>query len=145
MPGRKVRDYMTPSVLTLREGDRLRAAVELELVHRIRHIPVLDEGGSLVGIVTDRDIKRALPSPLSAPAREQYEALLDSTPIARVMTREPYTVEAASELADAVQTMLNHNIGGLPVVEGGALVGMFTQIDALRGYVELLKSAADVP
>lgn len=137
---RRVREYMTGQPVILREGDLLREAVELVMVRRIRHIPILDDHGALVGIVTDRDIKRTLPSPLSAAAPEEYEAILETTPLSRVMTRALVTVEADAPVADAVETLLNHKIDGLPVLERGALVGIFTVRDALRGYVELLGS-----
>ena len=75
-----VRDFMTKGPVTLREDDLLRQAVEIVMVRRIRHIPVLDQGGRLVGIVTDRDVQGTLPSPLSAAAPEEYEALLETTP-----------------------------------------------------------------
>jgi acetoin utilization protein AcuB len=133
-----VGDFMTRRVETLSDVDRLRKAVELVLVRRIRHVPVVTEGGLLAGIVTDRDMMRAMPTPLSPPSPEEYEELLDGTPIARVMTRDPITVEASEEVASAVYTMLDKKISGLPVLEGGALVGMFTQSDALRGYLALL-------
>ena len=84
----RVRDFMTKDPVTLREDDLLRQAVEIVMVRRIRHIPVLDQGGRLVGIVTDRDVQGTLPSPLSAAAPEEYEALLETTPLARIMTRE---------------------------------------------------------
>jgi acetoin utilization protein AcuB len=93
-----------------------------------------------VGIVTDRDIKRTLPSPLSSAAREEYEALLETTAIGRVMSPNPITVDVDADVADAVQILVDSRIGGLPVVEGGGLVGVFTERDALAGYVELLKA-----
>ena len=133
-----VGDFMTRRVETLSDVERLRKAVELVLVRRVRHVPVVTEAGRLVGIVTDRDMMRAMPTPLSPPSPEEYEAILDGTPIARVMTRDPITVEASEEVASAVYTMLDKKISGLPVLEDGALVGMFTQSDALRGYLSLL-------
>lgn len=139
MPSGRVRDFMTRNPLTVRESDPLRQAVELVMVRRIRHIPVLSDDGRLVGIVTDRDIKRTLPSPLSSTAPEEHEAILETTPIGRVMTREPSTVEADSELSVAVALLIDRKIGGLPVLEAGKLVGVFTQRDALRGYLKLLR------
>ena len=64
----RVRDFMTKDPVTLRDDDLLRQAVEIVMVRRIRHIPVLDRGGRLVGIVTDRDVQGTLPSP-SRPRR----------------------------------------------------------------------------
>ncbi len=140
MPHARVRDFMTQEPVTLHDDDRLREAVELVMVRRIRHIPILDAQNRLVGIVTDRDIKRTLPSPLSSAAREEYEALLETTAIGRVMSPNPITIDADADVADAVQILVDSRIGGLPVVEGGGLVGVFTERDALAGYVELLKA-----
>jgi len=140
MPESLVRDYMTTNPITLHENDRLREAVELVMVRRIRHIPILDSQDRLVGIVTDRDIKRTLPSPLSSAAPEEYEAILETTALGHVMTREPFTVEAGAKVADAVKILVGSRIGGLPVVEGGILVGVFTEGDALGGYLGLLEA-----
>ena len=138
MPRRLVRDCMTRDAVCLRDTAPLREAVELVIGRHIRHMPVLDGAGHLVGIATDRDVKRALPSPLSATAAEEYEAILDTTPLARVMTREPLTVAPETPLADAVNIMLNNRIGGLPVVEDGKLMGILTERDVLRVCVDLL-------
>jgi acetoin utilization protein AcuB len=137
----RVRDFMTRDPLVLRQDDLLRQAVEVVMVRRIRHIPVLDEGGSLVGIVTDRDVQGTLPSPLSAAAPEEYEALLETTPLARIMTRNVITVGADDLVAEAVETLLADRIDGLPVLEGGRLVGIFTVRDALRAYLEAQRDA----
>ncbi len=135
----RVRDFMTKDPVTLRQDDLLRQAVEIVMVRRIRHIPVLDEGGALVGIVTDRDVQGTLPSPLSAAAPEEYEALLETTPLSRIMTRSVITVGADDLAAEAVETLLADRIDGLPVLEGGRLVGIFTVRDALRAYLEILR------
>ena len=136
----RVRDYMTKNPLTLREDDLLRQAVEVVMVRRIRHIPVLDSRGGLVGIVTDRDVQSTLPSPLSAAAPEEYEALLETTPLERIMTRSVITVGPDDPAAEAVETLLASRIDGLPVLEDGRLAGIFTVRDALRAYLELLRA-----
>jgi acetoin utilization protein AcuB len=135
----RVRDFMTKDPLTLREDDLLRQAVEFVMVRRIRHIPVLDAKGALVGIVTDRDVQGTLPSPLSAAAPEEYEALLETTSIARVMTKSVITVGPDDLAAEAVETLLADRIDGLPVVENDRVIGIFTVRDALRAYLELLR------
>ncbi|HXK08821.1 MAG TPA: CBS domain-containing protein, partial [Vicinamibacteria bacterium] len=83
-----------------------------------------------------------LPSPLSAAAPEEYEALLETTAISRIMTRDVITVSPDDFAAEAVETLLASRIDGLPVVEGGRLVGIFTVRDALRAYLEVLRGAA---
>jgi acetoin utilization protein AcuB len=139
MPGTYVRELMTREPVTLVEDARLRDAVELVMVRRIRHIPVLDGAGKLVGIVTDRDVKRSLPSPLSAIASEEYEGILDETPVTRVMTREPVTLGDGARVAEALEVMIASKVGGLPIVSNGHLVGIFTERDALKGYLALLQ------
>jgi acetoin utilization protein AcuB len=140
MPHRQsVREFMTRDPVTLRPDDMLRQAVEIVMVRRMRHIPVLDEKGGLVGIVTDRDVQGTLPSPLSAAAPEEYEALLETTPVSRIMTRPVITVGADDLAAEAVETLLAGRIDGLPVLEHDRLVGIFTVRDALRAYLELLR------
>jgi len=135
----KVRSRMKTELVTLTPEDTLREAVRLELQRKIRHIPIVD-AGKLVGIVTDRDIKRALPSPLTGQlAREEYDAVLDETRVGKVMTRDPQTVSPDDTLATAVQLMFDKRIGGIPVVENGKLVGIYTQTDALSLCLELLK------
>jgi CBS domain-containing protein len=145
MPEACVREFMTREPVTLTEKARLRDAVELVMVRRIRHIPVLDAQGRLAGIITDRDVKRSLPSPLSAIASEEYESILDDTPVGRIMTREPLTIEAAAKVAEAVETLLSAKVGGLPVLENGRLVGIFTERDALKGYLGLLRRMGALP
>jgi acetoin utilization protein AcuB len=135
----QVREFMTKDPVTLREDDLLRQAVEIVMVRRIRHIPVLDASGRLVGIVTDRDVQKTLPSPLSAAAPEEYEAILETTSVARVMTRDVITVGPDDFAAEAVETLLASRIDGLPVLEDGRLVGIFTVRDALRAYLGLLR------
>jgi len=138
----RVRDFMTRDPVTLQDDDLLRQAVDIVIVRRIRHIPVLDRGGRLVGIVTDRDVQGTLPSPLSAAAPEEYEALLETTAIARIMTKDVITVGPDDLAAEAVETLLASRIDGLPVLESGRLVGIFTVRDALRAYLDLLRGGA---
>lgn len=138
----KVRSRMKTELVTLSATETLREAVRLELQRKIRHIPIVDADGKLLGIVTDRDIKRALPSPLTGQlAREEYDSVLDETQLQKVMTRDPVSVSPDAALSEAVQIMFEKKIGGLPVVENEKLVGIFTQTDALALCLELLKKA----
>lgn len=138
----KVRSRMKTELVTLSAEETLRDAVTLELQRKIRHIPIVDAKGALVGIVTDRDIKRALPSPLTGQlASEEYDSVLDQTRLSKVMTRDPQSVSPEAPLADAVKLMFEKKIGGLPVVENGKLVGIFTQTDALKLCLDLLQKA----
>jgi acetoin utilization protein AcuB len=91
-----------------------------------------------VGIVSDRDIRKASPSLLSGVDMSEYEEVLGNTPISRVMTREPFTVTADTELRDAVQLILDKRVGALPVVNGKELIGIFTDSHGLSVLVKML-------
>ena len=133
----KVSDRMTREVLTLDEEQSLREALGLQQRHKIRHIPVVSDG-SVVGILTDRDLKRASPSLLSGISQERYDELLDTTRVGQVMTRNPQTVTPATPLKDSVKILIEGKFGALPVIEKNLLVGIITEIDLLRAFHELL-------
>ncbi len=133
----KVGNYMTPEPVTVSEQDSMGEALLIMRRNQIRHLPVVN-GNLLVGIVTDRDLRRASPSLLSGIAEEKYQEVIESTPVARIMTREPFTVRLDTDLVDAVRVLVDKRISSLPVVNGAELVGIFTEIDALRVLLELL-------
>ena len=124
----KVSDRMTREVLTLDEEQSLREALSLQQRHKIRHIPVVSDG-SIVGILTDRDLKRASPSLLSGISQERYDELLDTTRVGQVMTRNPQTVTPATPLKDSVKILIEGKFGALPVIERNQLVGIITDTD----------------
>lgn len=133
-----VRQVMTSPVETLPPDATMEDGILLEMRRRVRHIPIV-EAGRLVGIVTDRDLKRATPSVLSGVDREEYERVVRGTPLSRVMTRDPVTVTPETPLREAVGIMVERKYGSLPVLDGdGRLVGILTESDALRAFQALL-------
>jgi acetoin utilization protein AcuB len=134
----KVAEVMSRTVVTLTPEQTLRDAVELLRSKHIRHLPVV-ENSKLIGIVTDRDVKRATPSLLSGVDRDEYDRVLDETKIAQIMTREPMTVTPESGLKAAVKIFIDRKVGALPVVSGSQLVGIITEIDLLRVFHGMLK------
>ena len=133
----RVSDYMTKEPFTVGEDASMKEAVDLLRQHHIRHLPVV-QGSKLIGIVTDRDIRKASPSLLSGVGMGRYEEVLANTPIARVMTREPFTLTPETELRQAVQLLVDKKVGAVPVVTGEELVGIFTEIDALKVLLGVL-------
>ncbi|MBN2370410.1 MAG: CBS domain-containing protein [Vicinamibacteria bacterium] len=142
MDGWTVRELMSKDPHTLHEDEPLAQAVELVVVRKMRHIPILNSQKALVGIVTDRDVKRSLPSPFSIAASEEYDRIVNDTPLSRVMTRDPVTIDADMEVEEAAQRILDLRVGGLPVLSQGKLVGVFTERDALRGLLKRLIGSA---
>lgn len=123
-----VEDYMSASPMTVREAAPLRDAAQFMQQHRIRHLPVLDESGRLVGIITDRDIRQNLG--LGEPLRENLT-------VADVMTADPVTIPVSATLDEAVRLLTEHRFGALPVVNGKTLVGIITYLDALRALAQV--------
>ena len=132
-----VRQYMVSDVETLAPDDSMEAALILERRHRIRHIPIV-ENGVLVGIVTDRDLKRAMPSPLSGTDQQTFEHVARTTLVGQIMTRSPSTISPDAPLSDAVRIVCEQKFGALPVVEAGKLIGIITETDMLRALLTIL-------
>ncbi len=125
-----VRDYMTQEVSTLPKTASLLEAALLLRKTFFRHLPVVD-GDKLVGILTDRDISRLAPSMLEKITPDEYNSILESTTLERVMTRDPLTVFPDTPLVEAVALLHHKKLGCLPVVEKGKLVGIITVTDML--------------
>ena len=133
----KVSDRMTRDVVTLEEQQSLRDALNLQQRHKIRHIPVMTDG-RVVGILTDRDLKRASPSFLSGIGQDKYDELLDTTLVGQAMTRTPHTVGPETSIKEVAEMFVEHKFGALPVTDGNQLVGIITDIDLLGVLCELL-------
>jgi acetoin utilization protein AcuB len=133
-----VQDRMRPRPITVTPDDTLADALRLTREHRIRHLPVVLPTGELTGIVSDRDIRLAMPSPLTVSDDERAGFLL-GTPIAAIMTREVITASPMETIEDAARTMYRHRISSLPIVNArGDLQGILTETDILHAFVQLL-------
>jgi acetoin utilization protein AcuB len=132
-----VQDVMTRDVVTLIPEQTLRDAITLLRRERIRHLPVVD-GPRVVGIVTDRDVKRATPSVVAGIRNDEYDNSLRTITVDQLMTRDPITVSSRASLKSAVEIFINMRIGALPVVDEGRLVGILTDVDVLRVAYDLL-------
>ena len=127
---------MTDRVFTLQPNDDLETLYDLMDAHHIRHVPIVDRDGDIVGLVTQRDLPRsALGSQDTLPLSMQQE-ILRRRRVREIMATEVETVEADESLSTAAQMLLENKIGCLPVVEGEHLVGILTEADFVRRYVE---------
>lgn len=132
-----VRDRMTSPVVTVEEKTPVYEALALMKTRQIRRLPVM-KGGNLVGIVSWTDLMRVQPSPATSLAVWEIPALLMKMPVNEVMAREVVTISPATVIEEAAVLMLQHKIGGLPVVEQGALIGIITESDIFEAFVELM-------
>ena len=137
----RVQDVMTADPSTVLPTDSLRTARDRMAAAGCRRLPVVDEAGLIVGIITDRDVRLALNSPLVMRERWQDDLLLDHTGVDACMTVDPICIAPDASLEDAIDLLLAHKISGLPVVEGGRLVGIVTVTDLLRALLQLLQAA----
>ena len=132
----KVRDLMTPNPYTLQPRDTLAALYDLMDTHRVRHVPIVDGDGELVGLLTHTDLAMAALGSLSDLPLSQERDLLQRRRVREVMVTDLETVEPDTSLAEAAATLFENKIGCLPVVEGSRLVGILTESDFVRRFVE---------
>lgn len=116
---------MTRDVVTVPPAATVADALDTLNANSIRHLPVV-EGGRVVGILSDRDLRVAI------------TGRPEDTSIADVMTRDPFTATPEMTVEEAGRAMVEHAVGCLPVVDDGELVGVVTKSDLLRAFVELL-------
>ena len=118
------------------EADSMKKAMDLLKEHEIRHLPVLKDGEKLVGILSERDIKQASPSPATALEIREIYYLLDKVKVKQIMTRRPYTVSSSAPIEEAALIIREKKIGCLPVVDEGKLVGILTETDIIDSFIE---------
>ncbi|MFP4483959.1 MAG: CBS and ACT domain-containing protein [Spirochaetaceae bacterium] len=108
--------------------------IRREKVHRL---PVLDRHHALVGIVSEKDLLYASPSPASTLNVYEMSSLLMDLKVAAVMTKEVVTVTPDTLIEDAAREMVDHDIGGLPVMSEATVVGIITESDLFKLFIEL--------
>lgn len=111
------------------------------LIHEkgVRHLPVVDKENRIIGIVTDRDIREAAPSDATLLSVQELNYLLGKLKVSAFMTPKEklITITPDTLIEEAVQLMVDHKIGCLPVVEGDRLYGIFTETDAMAHLVDI--------
>ncbi len=135
----RVSDAMTRSPIAVPEDASVRSALALLETMEIRHLPVVDHHGGLVGLVSERDLhsfyapRRELAGDWAAKARENLDL-----PVSRIMVTRPAVVEDGAPLEKAVEIILGEKVSAVPVVHGGKLVGIVSFVDLLGLLMKLL-------
>ena len=128
-----VKDWMSTDVISVTPDASLADADQLMITHVIRRLPVLEEDGTLLGIVTYGDIRSARPSRASTLHMWELESMAAHLKVAEFMTTRPLTIQENATIGKAAQLMLNNMISGLPVLnKAGELVGIITESDIFR-------------
>lgn len=135
MPGMgplKVRDLMTAKVMAVGPGEDLATLWTLMERQRVRHMPIVDPAGDLVGLVTHRDLLRHALVERGGRAAALEEAVLERLTAGEIMRSELATIGPDADIRLAAQRMLEHKYGCLPVVVERRLVGILTEADFVR-------------
>ena len=128
-----VRDWMTVNVISLGVNSSVLDAADILREKNIRQFPVVDNAGLLVGIVSDRDIRDAMPSKfIPGDAVDGKQGGLYTLTAGDIMTMDPITATPDMAINEVADILVRHKIGGLPVAEGGRLIGIITQADVMR-------------
>jgi CBS domain-containing protein len=131
----KVKDIMTREGATLDLNDELSLADDIRKLGRIRHLPVVDEG-RLVGIISQRDLFKASLASAMGYGEKAKREFMKTVVVKEVMVDKVITISPEAGIEEAGKLMLEKKIGCLPVIGDGDLVGLITETDILRHYVE---------
>lgn len=133
-----VGERMTQRPITVSAEEPINEALELMRQEKIRRLPVLDRRGKLVGIVTEKDLLYASPSPATSLSIYELHHLLSRVVVGDVMTKKVITVEDNTPLEEVARVLADNKIGSLPVMRQGELVGIITETDLFRILLEML-------
>jgi acetoin utilization protein AcuB len=133
-----VGERMTKDPIVIRDDTPIDKALKTMRDNKVRRLPVLNKKGALVGIVSERDLLFASPSPATSLSIYELHYLLSRVTVAAVMTAEVITVTEDTPLEEAARIMSDNRIGGLPVERKGDLVGIITETDLFKIFLELL-------
>lgn len=128
-----VEEIMNTHVISLKETATVNKAVRTMRDKKIRHLPIINDANEVVGIVTDHDIKTALPSSL----REEPNSNVYDAVVTDIMVKDPIIGHPLDFVEEVAMTMYENKISCLPIVSGGQLIGIVTTTDVLYRYIEL--------
>lgn len=139
-----VGEHMSQPVVAVTPTTPAAVAMKLIRERHIRRLPVVEDG-TLVGIISERDLLRGEPSPATLLSVWEIPELLDRILVRDLMTRDVITVAPETPIQVAAQLMVDHKIGGLPVERpGGEVVGMITETDIFRIFCRLFAGELSV-
>lgn len=133
-----VRDWMTTHPVTIPSTASISDAHRLMKQKKVRRLPVVDEDGRLAGIVALSDVLEAEPSGATTLSIYELNYLLAELKVDKIMKRSVLSVTPATSIREAAGIMLQHKIGGLPVLEHDRLVGIITESDIFRMIVRTM-------
>lgn len=133
-----VGNRMAQPVITVHPDLPIQEAIDLMRKEHIRRLPVINEHGRLLGIVSESDLLNASPSDATSLNVWEINYLMSKINVGKVMTTNLITVTEDTPIEEAARIMADHKIGGLPVMRDGELVGIITETNLFRIFLELL-------
>lgn len=123
----KISELMVPNPITITENASISDAITLMKINAIRHLPVVSERNRLKGFVTLADLKQGL-----------IPSMVGDLTLQDLMIKNPITIDPDDDVEVAAQIIYKHKIGGMPVVKKGQVVGIITESDILRAFIDMM-------
>ncbi|MBW1707120.1 MAG: CBS domain-containing protein, partial [Deltaproteobacteria bacterium] len=131
-----VMNWMSKTVITVDVNDSMQGAMKLLKENDINMLPVMEKG-KLVGVLTDRDVKRSSASDATTLEIHELLFLISKIKVKDIMTKDPVTVPSDFTIEETAEVLLEKNISGVPVVDKKKVVGAITQTDIFRAMISL--------
>jgi len=135
-----VGERMTRDPVVVRDDTPIDKALKIMRDNKVRRLPVINDKGALVGIVSERDLLFASPSPVTSLSVYELHYLMSRIKVSDVMTTKVITATEDTSLKEAARIMADNRIGGLPVERKGELVGIITETDLFKTFLEMLEA-----
>ncbi|MFH1351125.1 MAG: CBS and ACT domain-containing protein [Pseudomonadota bacterium] len=123
----KIKSLMIPNPITITDVASITDAIEIMKINSIRHLPVVSKSNLLKGFVTLADLKQGL-----------IPSMVADLTLSDLMIKDPITVDPDEDIEVAAQLIYKHKIGGMPVVKRGKVVGIITESDILRAFIDMM-------
>jgi acetoin utilization protein AcuB len=133
-----VKEHMRHPVITAYPDTNLPDALDVMNREHIRRLPIVNSRGHVIGIVSDSDLLKASPSDATTLSKFELRDLTRKVTMDEIMTREVITIDEDTPIEEAARIMADSKVSGLPVMREGKLVGMITETDLFKTFLELL-------
>jgi len=133
-----IKERMTHNPITVREDTSLDEAIRIMKREKIRRLPILDAADKLVGIVSNQDLLAASPSQATTLSKYEVGYLISKITMQEIMTSDVITVQEDTPVEEAARIMADNKIGGVPVMRDNTLVGIITETDLFKVFLEVL-------
>ncbi len=132
-----IRERMSHPVITVNADSSMQEALTIMRQERIRRLPVINKRGQMVGIVTETDLAKAMPSQATTLSAYEIRELVGKVKVEKIMTTEVVTVMDDTPIEEAARIMADCDVSGLPVMREGKLVGLITESDLFKILLEM--------